>query len=331
MKSYTLRILGPTGKQAGLASRGFMKREYCALMKLENFNYKRLTLALVVLYYSSCIFAQDKELPYSGKQSDGSTYVKAPKFDYEQIYSTNHWNFLLRPLVYPGTDLHFSHPLITMRLVASPGFQLGWMYQFNIRRRWGIQLGLNAEAGWLQYTYSIKKAYYSGLRQDDGQSVSASSYWDNFSYSIPIYAEYHLPLYDKHNAWLLDFRLGVDFKAMSNVELISSHNSTLDTAGQKLKTFSPFEQGSGDWKFAANFHASVGFSFILPNKQILNFAVLGSYCPFFKSQGTFHSFPIYHPKLLWCLLPNDMTTSDLNSITCSLAPVTCALPQKDTG
>jgi len=234
---------------------------------------------------------------------------KAP-FDYDQIFSTNYWNFFVRPSVTFATPVHFSHSPLQFETMPSPAVTFGWMYQINFKEswgkksneltiaekqktcthlnRWGIQTGISISLYWNSFNYSLP-ASYSGVGMNFGAPQKLK---DEQVLSIPVYAVYKLPLYDKCNSWLATFKLGIDI----NIEVGNSFQYSDiigEPNGSNNKTVFEFYQQTTFRGYTAypSLHASAGFNYIMPNKKMLNLQIVGSYAPSYSEQGTFTFMP----------------------------------------
>jgi hypothetical protein len=212
-------------------------------------------------------------------QSDDMPIPRQKKYDYEQVFSTNHWNFFVRPGVALTNPYYFSRPGVNFRIYPAPNLMFGWMYQFNFKKRWGIQTGVSIEWGWIRFSYLITSAY-SGTPLDGTTPFNIGTYG---FLSVPLYAVYRLPLYDRHHSWLAEFKLGVDLKYgglyYDSYGTIGSSNIEFNAN----RTFNP------------TLHVSAGIEYILPNKKLLQFSIIGSIAPIYTGQYSY-SLAIGTPK-----------------------------------
>lgn len=200
-------------------------------------------------------------------------------YDYEQIFSTNHWNFFVRPAMTISSGYHFQSSGLDLKFKPiGMSVTFGWMYQFNFKKWWGIKTGISIEDRWFSLNYSNPKSY-NGIRADGApQTLPANG--GGLLPSLPVYAVFRHPLYDRHNSWLLNFRLG------ASVRYIPS-------SGSEYGSYSGLPGASGNYEFIDVYtsnpdlldvvlHGSVGVQYILPNKKLLEISLVGSYAPMYK-------------------------------------------------
>ena len=241
----------------------------------------KLTLCICLQYvFFSGLQAQseDMDLPRHKKL-----------YDYEQIFSSSHWNFFVRPSMMLTAPYHYTQPGLDFRFQAvHPDLMCGWMYEFNFKKWWGIQTGFAIDHSWVRTGYLNAKAY-NGIR-DDGTNYS---YSNNFLVlTLPIYAVYRLPLYDMHHSWLLDFKLGVDIRYIDSYKLwYDSYEGLPGTNSYQFVDFTLYNPRIVD----AIFHLSAGTQYILPNKNLLEFSLIGGYAPFYR-QSAYYSFSVGTPQ-----------------------------------
>ena len=203
----------------------------------------------------------------------------AKYYDYEQIFSTNHWNFFVRPAMAISSGYHFQHSGLDLKLrPVGMSVTFGWMYQFNFKKWWGIQTGISIEDRWFSFNYSNPKSY-NGIRPDGApQTLPANG--GGLLPSLPVYAVFRYPLYDTHNSCLLNFRLG------ASVRYIPS-------SGSEYGSYAGLPGTSANYQFIDLYtsnpdlidvvlHGSVGLQYILPNKKLLEISLVGSYAPMFR-------------------------------------------------
>ena len=213
--------------------------------------------------------------------------LRQRRYDYETIFSTNHTNFVLRIDLVPGVSTGFHHPDLGLQAKNRGGVQIGWVYQFNFRHRWGFQTGLRAGVDADNTSFFISKKY-SGLTNDlnlahGGLPGIAAIY-------LPLDACYYLPFHDLHKHWLANFKLGVDIvygKGTYDTETWIDYQSTGSTEVASLTV----SDGSDLGKFYASFHASAGINYILPNKRMLNLQVIGNWSPLFRNTYRYSFMP----------------------------------------
>jgi hypothetical protein len=222
------------------------------------------------------------------QQDDTPILKQHNKYDYEQIFSTNHWNFFVRPSIALTAPYHFTAPGLDFKFQsASPDVMFGWMYQFNFKKWWGIQTGIGIEPGWIRFGY-LNSVAYNGIR-NDGTNYTVPY---NFLLSLPLYAVYRLPLYDKHNSWLLDFKLGADIRYIQSSWLeYDGYQGRPGAISFQFFHFEILHPGIVD----AVFHLSVGAQYILPNKKLIEFSIIGGYAPFYTINPTY-SFNTGYPR-----------------------------------
>jgi Outer membrane protein beta-barrel domain len=216
-------------------------------------------------------------LPIHDISAQDSTALRKQKlFDHDQIFSTFHWNFFVRPGVAFASPYHFSQPGLDFRLSPAPDLMVGWIGHINFNKNWAVQAGIGIEQTWIKFSYLNAKSF--NTFRNDGTTYTYPSV---FFLSVPIYAVYRLPLYDKHNSWLADFKLGVDLKYGGSLyEEVSSYNGSTNSS----YNFIDFTYISKN-TFHPSFHFSAGFQYILPNKKILEFSVMTNVDPFFSKSG----------------------------------------------
>jgi hypothetical protein len=237
--------------------------------------------------FLSCVLA----FVFFTVEGQGDTLNNSPqKIDYEQIFSTNHWNFLIRPVVHFPGSAHFSNPQLQFDIKPTAGVQFGWMYQFNIKKGWGIQTGLNIELGWQSFKAYMPASYqgfsYNGAYVND---YNVGKYFDLLSYVLPIYAVYRLPINDKKNRFFMDFKLGADVKYGNSFGVDYAETYTDPVLGPE-QTFH-YSQNEHKFTIYPSIHASAGVNYILPNKKVLNLEVVGNFSPFYADRGTFSFVP----------------------------------------
>jgi hypothetical protein len=208
-------------------------------------------------------------------QSD-QTVSKFKRYDEEQIFSTFHWNFFVRPGAAFSSPYHFSQPGLDFRLFPAPDLTIGWVGHINFNKSWAIQAGLAFEQTWIKFSY-LNATSFNGFRNDGTTYTYPSVYF----LSIPIYAVYRLPLHDRHLSWLADFKLGLDLKYGGSLsEEVSSYNGPTNSS----YNFFDFTYSSKN-TFHPSFHFSAGMLYILPNKKILEFSIMTNIDPFFSKNG----------------------------------------------
>jgi hypothetical protein len=245
------------------------------------------------------------------RAQDSMELTRKSPFDYEQIFSTNYWNFFIRPGIIPTTNAHFSNPAVQFWQMPAPTVSFGWLYQVNFKQawlkrsndlkitpnnfnaekfsRWGIQTGVFMSLYWNYFNYSVP-ASYSGVGMNFGAPQKLK---DEEIYSIPIYGVYKLPINDKSNSLIADFKWGVDLNIQGGDGYFEYSDIIGEPNGQNNKTVFDFKQFYPNKLilFYPSFHASVGINYVLPNKKMLNFQVVANYSPFYKEQGDFTFMP----------------------------------------
>jgi hypothetical protein len=246
---------------------------------------------------------------WSLAQSDTMSRKSIRRFDYDQIYSTNHWNLLLRSSMIFAPASHFAQGPVSFNYEPSTMITFGWMYEINFKNswrkgndelnlfshsankshlnRWGIQTGALIALSWLHFNYSVPESY-SGMGQYFGAPQKIQS---GTVLVIPVYGVYRLPFYDRHHSWLANFKLGVDINIVnqSNAGNIDYGDYGVDASGNYLHGFD-FSQSNnyrGFYFAYPSFHASAGINYILPNKKMLNVQIVGNYSPLYREYSTF--------------------------------------------
>lgn len=244
-------------------------------------------------------------------QTDSSTVHTLRRFDYDQIYSTNHWNLFLRPSVIfaPIGNSYFSHSNTWFKMEPSPMVTFGWMYEVNFQdswrrnnslqmrdkphmqhplNRWGIQTGISMQLYWLNFNYSVPMSY-SGLNQYFG---APQKFQTESVLNIPIYGVYRLPFNDKHHSWLATFKAGLDINIQGSY-YVEYDDIGIRANGSPVTVFQATQLSHpNQTNFVyPSFHASAGINYILPNKKILNLQIVGNYSPFYKEVTNFTFMP----------------------------------------
>jgi hypothetical protein len=229
-------------------------------------------LSLVYLFAALYSFPQ-------GEDQD-TLPMRQRHYDYDRIFSTNHTNFLLRFDVVPGVTTGFHQPDLGLLVKSRGGIQIGWVYQINFYHRWGFQTGLRAGVDADNTEFFISKKY-SLLPNDN--SFGQNSLIGIAAIYLPLDACYYVPFHDLNKHWLANFKLGTDLTYGTSTFGTTTWidyptNTTLATLN--------ITNGNTRAKFFASFHATAGINYILPNKKILNFQVIGNWSPLFRN--TYH-------------------------------------------
>jgi hypothetical protein len=178
---------------------------------------------------------------------------------------------------------HLQYSGIDLKLGAiGSSVIFGWMYQFNFKKWWGIQTGINFEMRWFSFNYYIPASYTGSTADGAPQHLPANG--GGIMPSLPLYAVYRLPLYDKHNSWLLNFRLGARLRYIPSS--YSEYGGTGATPGSFFYSNIDFYTINPDLLDVV-LHGSIGVQYILPNKKLIEISMVGSYAPIFKENFSY--------------------------------------------
>lgn len=242
--------------------------------------------ALLWLMWVPCISIS--LVPQIGMAQDvarDSLPLRKRHYSYDKIFSTNHTNFILRlNTVLPARTGFKNTSALSINAGTDFGMLLGWMYQFNFKKRWGLQIGLQGEMNFEHENLFIGKAY-SHLPDDFhlpyGNLAVASI-------NLPLYACYYVPFHDRKEKWLANFKMGIDLRYGTDFNSgeiygITSSWSYVDQASGKETPVSALTiRKNHTAMFYNSFYASAGINYILPNKRMLNLQIVGNYSPFFQ-------------------------------------------------
>ncbi|MBS1686491.1 MAG: hypothetical protein JSS76_17265 [Bacteroidetes bacterium] len=233
------------------------------------------------LCISLCLLAECS----MAQQSPDTLPLRKRHYSYDKIFSTNHTNFILRLNAMLPAKTGFKNTS-DLRIDAGIdfGILIGWMYQFNFKKRWGLQTGLQGEMDFEHENLFISKRY-SHLPDDYHIPYSNLGV---ASINLPVYACYYVPFHDRREHWLANFKLGVDLRygtdfngseiygtttSYTYEDPVSARETALSSLTVRRKHRSIFYN---------SFYASAGINYILPNKRMLNIQVVGNYSPFFQ-------------------------------------------------
>jgi hypothetical protein len=208
-------------------------------------------------------------------------------YDYDKIFSTNHTNFVLRVSILPGRNIRLGSTGVNLHIKTQTGYEIGWMYQFNFIKRWGLQIGLRGEADNEYFNVYLPKNY-TGFFQDFNNPYIRLGL---VSVILPVYACYYIPFNDKRQSWLANFKMGVDFKYGSSLGELPTWIYTGPTGQQNIDMVDMTIHKTIQSNFFASFHASAGINYILPNKRMLNLQVIGNWSPIYRNRFDYSLMP----------------------------------------
>jgi hypothetical protein len=210
-------------------------------------------------------------------------------YSYDKIFSTNHTNFVLRINVLPGRDIRVGNAGADIHIKTQGGLEIGWMYQFNFIKRWGLQTGLRFEAENQLINVFLPKRL-TGFDSDYNNPYSTLGV---VSVVLPVYACYYLPFHDWKSRWLANFKLGIDLKYGSGFDDGGTYTWTYigPTGQQNVNTADLTIHKTIKSNFFASFHASAGLNYILPNKKMLNLQIIGNWSPLFRNKIDYSILP----------------------------------------
>jgi hypothetical protein len=244
---------------------------------VKTYSFFNILLVAGVMLFSLYSFAQSED--------QDSLPLRKRQYDYSRIFSTNHTNFVLRfDAVPPPVSIHFNHPGLGVHVKATGGVQIGWVYQFNFPKHWGFQTGLRGAID-NDYSSLFISEKYSGLQGDRTVYFGVS----NISAMLPLDACYYIPLYDLHQHWFVNLKLGMDITYCTKDDETTTwidYQTNMNTAS--LTT----SNSNGNWgRIFTSFHGTAGINYILPNKRILNLQMIGNWSPLYKKTYQYSFLP----------------------------------------
>jgi hypothetical protein len=237
-----------------------------------------LVFTLVCFYDCSAQFALKDTIP-----------LRKRHYSYDKIFSTNHTNFVLRINLLPGRDIRLGKTGVDLHIKTQGGLEIGWMYQFNFIKRWGLQTGIRFEAE-NQWINVFLPKNYTGFEYDYNNQYLTLGL---VSAIVPIYACYYVPFHDRNSTWLANFKLGVDLKYGSGFDDGGTYTWTYvgSTGQQNVNMADLTIHKTIKSNFFASFHASAGINYILPNKKMLNLQIVGNWSPLFRNKIDYSILP----------------------------------------
>jgi hypothetical protein len=191
-------------------------------------------------------------------------------------------------------DVPFHHVGASFYAKPDIGLTGGWLYQVNFKHRWSLQTGIEGEFNFENYHISLSKSL-------TGFSSNVALYYGNAAVAgvnIPVYACYYVPIPDKNDRWLANFKLGTDLKFGTDFNAIGTglEGTTTwtytDPVTQKQATVASLSIYRKHWtRFYNSFYASAGINYVLPNKKMLNLQIVGNWSPFFQKTFQYQLMP----------------------------------------